>query len=184
MCRTVLMRHPLWLGLFVVGVVFFSSGCARFHRSGPRGDYALAPNVRPLEVPPDFVLPAAESSAMGGSSRSARKSESDGTSPQIPSQTVFTVRHDADTVFSRVGQVLGQTLGVTIVSQAQAIASYDVLYQQVRFIVRVDSMDNGESEVSVVDARGEPAQAPVAIGLLARIKAAIAQMPEPLPDKT
>ena len=52
------MRHssslvrPLALVLLVVSV----AGCSWF-KKGAKGDYALAPEARPLEVPPDLNLP-------------------------------------------------------------------------------------------------------------------------------
>ena len=49
--------------LVLLGVVtaVATSGC--FFKRGARGDYALAPEARPLEVPPDLNLPNTAGSA-------------------------------------------------------------------------------------------------------------------------
>jgi uncharacterized lipoprotein len=43
---------PVVLAISIVGL----SGCKWFHK-GPKGDYALSEQERPLEVPPDLNLP-------------------------------------------------------------------------------------------------------------------------------
>ena len=54
------MRHSrsavraLSLALLAIATTVTATGC---FKRGARGDYALAPEMRPLEVPPDLTLP-------------------------------------------------------------------------------------------------------------------------------
>ena len=150
--------RPLALVLLVVSV----AGCSWF-KKGARGDYALAPEARPLEVPPDLTLPNT-SGAM------QVPAASQGASTAAPTAGGFNVAGSRDDAFARVGEALAGIEGVTIASRAQLLGSYDVSYEGASFLVRVSAVEAG-SYVSAVDPRGLPATSPAATKLLAALKA-------------
>lgn len=160
------MRHssslvrPLALVLLVVSV----AGCSWF-KKGAKGDYALAPEARPLEVPPDLNLPNT-SGAMQVPNVAPAASGSSAAAPAGG----FTVDGSRDEAFTRVGEALSGIEGVAIASRAQLLGTYDVSYEGASFLVRVSAVDAG-AYVSAVDPRGLPATGAAPTKLLAALKA-------------
>jgi uncharacterized lipoprotein len=151
--------RPLALVLLVVSV----AGCSWF-KKGAKGDYALAPETRPLEVPPDLNLPNT-SGAM------QIPVASQATAAAAPAAAGgFTVAGTRDEAFTRVGEALAGVEGVTIASRAQLLGTYDVSYEGASFLVRVSGVEAG-AYVTAVDPRGLPATSPAATKLLAALKA-------------
>ncbi|KAF1726621.1 MULTISPECIES: hypothetical protein [Pseudoxanthomonas] len=150
--------RPLALVLLVVSV----AGCSWF-KKGAKGDYALAPEARPLEVPPDLNLPntsgAMQVPAAGQVGPAA-----------APAAGGFNVAGSRDEAFTRVGEALAGVEGVTVASRAQLLGTYDVSYEGASFLVRVSAVEAG-AYVSAVDPRGLPATSPAAVKLLAALKA-------------
>ena len=161
------MRHssslvrPLALVLLVVSV----AGCSWF-KKGAKGDYALAPEARPLEVPPDLNLPNTSGAMQvpkvgpAASTAGAATNAAGG----------FTVGGSRDEAFTRVGEALAGIEGVAIASRAQLLGTYDVSYEGASFLVRVSAVDAG-AYVSAVDPRGLPATGAAPTKLLAALKA-------------
>ncbi|NCT69994.1 hypothetical protein [Pseudoxanthomonas japonensis] len=152
------LARPLALVLLVVSV----AGCSWF-KKGAKGDYALAPEARPLEVPPDLNLPntsgAMQVPAAGQVGPAA-----------APAAGGFNVAGSRDEAFTRVGEALAGVEGVTVASRAQLLGTYDVSYEGASFLVRVSAVEAG-AYVSAVDPRGLPATSPAAVKLLAALKA-------------
>ena len=108
------MRHSntaartLSLALLALATTVAVTGCHR----GARGDYALAPEMRPLEVPPDLTLPntagASQVPALASAARPAQPAAAQ------PAQGGFTVSGSRDEVFGKVGDALATVDGVTI----------------------------------------------------------------------
>ncbi|KAF1704843.1 hypothetical protein [Pseudoxanthomonas suwonensis] len=165
--RVVRISSALLLGFTVVAAL---GGCKAF-RKGPRGDYALSQEQRPLEVPPDLTLPDT-SGAM------AVPSVSGGRAPlaaaPADSQSGFTVPGQRDQVFERVGTELEAIEGLTIASRAQLLGTYDVAYRDESFLVRVAAVQGGVY-VSAVDPRGVAATGPAAVQVIASLQAALAR---------
>lgn len=169
------MRHSrsavraLSLALLAIATTVAATGC--FHR-GARGDYALAPEMRPLEVPPDLNLPstagATQVPALASATRPTQAAAAQ------PAQGGFTVAGSRDEVFGKVGDALATVEGLTIASRAQLLGSYDVAYEGSNFLVRVVGVEAG-AYVSAVDPRGLPATDPAAVKLLETLKAKLAQ---------
>ncbi len=159
--------------LVLLGVVtaVATSGC--FFKRGARGDYALAPEARPLEVPPDLNLPNTAGSAPIPALASAAKPAPASAATVASSQSGFTVRGGRDEVFGKVGDALAGVEGLTIASRAQLLGSYDVAYEGSNFLVRVVAVDAG-AYVSAVDPRGMPATDAAATKLIAALKATLA----------
>jgi len=147
--------------LLVLGVVtaVATSGC--FFKRGARGDYALAPEARPLEVPPDLNLPNTSGATAIPALASATK--------PAAAANGFTVSGSRDEVFGKVGDALAGVEGLTIASRAQLLGSYDVAYEGSNFLVRVVATDAG-AYVSAVDPRGLPATDAAATKLVAALK--------------
>jgi uncharacterized lipoprotein len=162
------MRHSqtavraLSLALLAVATTVTATGCHR----GARGDYALAPEMRPLEVPPDLNLP----NTAGASQVPALASATRPAAQAAPAQGGFTVSGSRDEVFGKVGTALEAIDGVTIASRAQLLGSYDVAYEGSNFLVRVVAVDAG-AYVSAVDPRGIPATDAAAVKLVDALKA-------------
>ena len=159
--------------LVLLGVVtaVATSGC--FFKRGARGDYALAPEARPLEVPPDLNLPSTAGSAPIPALASAAKPAAASVATVASSQSGFTVSGSRDEVFGKVGEALAGVDGLTIASRAQLLGSYDVAYEGSNFLVRVVAVDAG-AYVSAVDPRGMPATDAAATKLIAALKAKLA----------
>ena len=150
--------RPLALVLLVVSV----AGCSWF-KKGAKGDYALAPEARPLEVPPDLTLPNTS-----GAMQVPTASQVGPTA--APAAGGFNVTGSRDEAFTRVGEALAGVEGVAVASRAQLLGTYDVSYEGASFLVRVSAVEAG-AYVSAVDPRGLPATSPAAVKLLAALKA-------------
>ncbi|WP_372014877.1 hypothetical protein [Pseudoxanthomonas sp. 10H] len=159
--------------LLAFTVVAALGGCSWF-RKGAKGDYALAPEQRPLEVPPDLNLPDTSGAmALPPAGGAARPAATPGTAPAA-SPSGFTVPGGRDQVFAQVGTALGGIEGVTIASSAQLLGTYDVSYQGVDFLVRVVAVEGG-SYVSAVDPRGLPATGEAPLKVVAALQAALSR---------
>ena len=166
------MRHSvspirvLSLALLATATVAAASGCSWFHK-GARGDYALAPEARPLEVPPDLNLP--DTSGAMKVPTLASTAQQNTLVPSASANSGFTVLGERDEVFARVGAALADIPGLTIASKAQMLGSYDVTYEGSSFLVRVVKTDAG-SYVSAVDPRGMPATTAAPLAVITALK--------------
>ncbi|MBF6024338.1 hypothetical protein [Lysobacter niastensis] len=130
----------------VLLIAGMASGCSWFHKTNDL--YAQAPEMRPLEVPPDLDQP---------SLASAVNIPQSAASPGAQAGAVgFTTTGTRDEVFARVGEALAAVDGLTIASSAEAMGVYDVNYEGSNFLVRVVGGAEG-AYVSAVDPRGTPA---------------------------
>ncbi|MGV8943813.1 hypothetical protein [Thermomonas sp.] len=146
------------------------SGCSIFGKKSEL--YTQSGETRPLEVPPDLDRPSTERAmALPATSVSASGMNKAGGSTAAP--LGFNASGERDVVFARVGDVLAATGGVTIVSKAQILGTYDVNYMGANFLVRVTKV--GESAyISAVDPRGLPPTGDAPTKLIAALKSAIA----------
>lgn len=169
--------RPLVLALLAVSVIGVS-GCSWFSK-GAKGDYALSPEARPLEVPPDLNVPnTAGAMHLPQAGNQAPAPAAPAAAPAAPSaaaaaaSTSFVVQGERDAVFTKVGTVLEATDGLTIASRAPLLGVYDINYRNSDFLVRVVTVDNGV-HVSAVDPRGLPASGAAAAELVASLKSAL-----------
>lgn len=156
--------RPLALVLLAVSVAGMS-GCKWFSKGDAKGDYALAPEARPLEVPPDLNLP---STAGAMQIPQAASAASGAGAPAAAGG--FAIAGSRDDAFARVGEALAAIDGVTIASRAQLLGTFDVGYEGSNFLVRVAATESG-AYVSAVDPRGLPATGEAPTRLLAALKA-------------
>ncbi len=175
------MRHSastfrvLSLAILALGVTVATTGC---FKRGAKGDYALAPEMRPLEVPPDLTAPAgavtAGAAAGTESVLASQVARRPAAAAPAANASGFTIPGTRDEVFARVGTALEGVQGVTIATRAQVLGSYDVAYEGSNFLVRVVGVEAG-AYVSAVDPRGVAATDAAATRLVATLKTALAQ---------
>jgi uncharacterized lipoprotein len=158
--------RPLALALLAVAVLGVS-GCKWFRKGNP--DYAMSPETRPLEVPPDLNLPNT-AGAMKLPPSADQASTAQGPSGAVASASGFNVAGARDEVFTKLGDALAGVAGVTIASRAQLLGTYDVSYEGSNFLVRVVGVEAG-AYVSAVDPRGLPATGAAPTKLIAALKA-------------
>ena len=158
--------------LSAIVLVAAVSGCSMFGKKDEL--YTQSTESRPLEVPPDLDRPSADRAmslpATGGAvSASAMNNAGGGSAAPIG----FNASGDRDAIFAKVGEVLGATAGVSVVSRAQILGTYDLDYMDAKFLVRVTKVGDG-AYVSAVDPRGLPPTGEAPVKLVAALKAAIA----------
>jgi uncharacterized lipoprotein len=156
----------------LVAALVATAGCSWFRKDNKL--YAQSPETRPLEVPPDLDRPDT-SGAMKVPEAGGSVTRSTMPAPQAgpdASNTGFNVATDRDQVFEQVGTLLAGTAGVTVVSKAQLLGTYDVDYEGAKFLVRVTKTDAG-TYVSAVDPRGLPASDEAPVKLIAALKAGL-----------
>ena len=166
MRQSVSTVRVLSYALLAVAVAAGTTGC---FKRGVKGDYALAPEMRPLEVPPDLNLPNATSDNKVPTLASATRPAAPVAAAPAAANTGFTIAGGKDEAFAKVGTALEGVEGVTIASRAQLLGSFDVTYQGASFLVRVAETSSGVY-VSAVDPRGLPANGPEATRLMAELK--------------
>lgn len=172
MRQSVSTVRVLSYALLAVAVAAGTTGC---FKRGVKGDYALAPEMRPLEVPPDLNLPATTGDNTVPPLASATKPAAPAaTAAPAAGNTGFTLAGSKDEAFAKVGTALEGVEGVTIASRAQLLGSYDVAYEGSNFLIRVVAVDAG-AYISAVDPRGLPATAEAPVKLIAALKAKLAQ---------
>lgn len=156
--------RPIALVAFAAVAVAGLSGCSWF-KKGAKGDYALAPEMRPLEVPPDLTQPA----TAGAMQVPAASTASAVAAASAPTGAGFDVAGGRDDTYAKVGDALATIPGVTVASKAQLLGVYDLSYEGVNFLVRVSAKGQG-STVSAVDPRGVPATGDAPVKLIAALK--------------
>ena len=159
-----------WMTMAALATVMLGgvTGCKWF-KKGDKGDYALAPEMRPLEVPPDLTRPNTGAAAELPNTASALTTAAPATAP---SNTGFRVDAPREEVFAKLEPLLKSTEGLTISSSAPLLSVYDVNYAGSNFLVRVMAVEGGSS-VSAVDPRGVAAAGEAPVKLIAILKAAL-----------
>lgn len=163
MTRRTAIRLPVAATLAVALVA--TAGCSWFRKTNDL--YAQSPETRPLEVPPDMTPPDTSKAMQlpGSVTRSSM-------TPPAASNTGFTVAVPREQAFERVATALAATQGVTVVSRAQILGTFDVDYESSQFLVRVSQAGEG-SYISAVDPRGQAATGPAPQKLIAALRTAL-----------
>jgi uncharacterized lipoprotein len=171
MRQSVSTVRVLSYALLAIAVAAGTTGC---FKRGAKGDYALAPEMRPLEVPPDLNVPAGAGGNQVPALSSATKPAAPPAAAPAAGNSGFTIPGSKEEAFGKVGTALEGVEGLTIASRAQLLGSYDVAYEGSNFLVRVVAVDAG-AYISAVDPRGLPATAEAPVKLIAALKAKLAQ---------
>jgi len=175
------IRNAVLVGSTVL-LLMAGSGCAQ---RGPRGDYALPIEQRPLEVPPELNLAVNNDGRQGPALASVVQATQTGATQANPivaptapvtsatnmaaAASGFTVSGSREQVYEALGQILTALDGVTIASRSQMLTSFDVSFADSRFLLRVTTTETG-TRVSAVDARGLPVTETGAVQLLEILK--------------
>ena len=165
------------IAVAILAALVATAGCSWFRKDDAL--YAAPPQDRPLEVPPDLDRPDT-SSAMpvpaSGTSSVTRSSMAPAaaSAPATQSGNGFTVSAPRDEVFGRIEPVLAGIEGVSVVSKAQLLGTYDIDAGDSKFLVRVSQADSG-TYVSAVDPRGIPATGEDAVRVIEALRAALSE---------
>lgn len=170
MRQSVSALRVLSFAILATATLVGTTGC---FKRGAKGDYALAPEMRPLEVPPDLNVPGSSAAAQVPALASQARPAAPAAAASQANAASFTVPGSKDEVFGKVGTALEGVAGVKIASKAQLLGSYDVAYEGSDFLVRVVGVEAG-AYVSAVDPRGLPATGAAPTKLLAELKAKLA----------
>lgn len=154
----------------VVGTLVATSGCGWFRRSNEL--YAMAPEDRPLEVPPEMV-PVDGLGEDGGVGTVTASGTVAAAQQSRQAVTGFVVQAERSDVFAAVDATLSRMEGVEITSRAELLGAFDLQYQGNNFLVRVTEAADGV-QVSAVDPRGAPATGPAVEALMATLEAEVA----------
>lgn len=172
MRQSVSAIRVLSFAILATATLVGTTGC---FKRGAKGDYALAPEMRPLEVPPDLNVPGGSAAAQvpALASQAARPAPAAASTQAAANAAGFTVTGSKDEVFAKVGTALEAVDGVKVASKAQLLGSYDVAFEGSDFLVRVVGVEAG-AYVSAVDPRGLPATGAAPVKLLGELKAKLA----------
>lgn len=153
-----------------LGTLVATSGCGWFSRSNEL--YAMAPEDRPLEVPPEMaaVEGLGEDGGVGTVTASGTVAAAQQSRQAV---TGFTVEGERSEVFAAVDATLSAMEGVEITSRAELLGAFDLQYQGSNFLVRVTEAAEGV-QVSAVDPRGAPATGPAVEALMTAVEAGVA----------
>lgn len=174
MRQSLSVLRVLSFAIVATATLIGTTGC---FKRGARGDYAMAPEVRPLEVPPDLNAPGNNPGAQVPvlASQAAKPAPAPAQAPAAAANNAgFTIPGSKEEVFGKVGTVLESVDGVKIASKAQLLGSFDVNYEGSDFLVRVVAVEAG-AYISTVDPRGLPATGAAPTKLLGELKAKLAQ---------
>ncbi|GGK08466.1 hypothetical protein [Luteimonas terricola] len=163
------------IAVALVTALVATAGCSWFRKDNAL--YAPAPQDRPLEVPPDLDRPDTSSAMVVPESGTTSVTRSTMDAPTAAPQGAgsgFNVAAPRDEVFQRVEPLLAGIEGVTVVSKAQLLGTYDVDAGDSRFLVRVSQSGEG-TYVSAVDPRGLPATGEEAVRVIEALRAGLAQ---------
>lgn len=170
--KRMLSKHLL-VGAAVVAMLSTTSGCSwvkrKFTTEAPYKESQLS---RPLEAPPGLDLPRdASGLAIPAASLTAGAAASSPPGAAVAgSVDAFVLADSLDSTFKRVGLALERIDGVTVISKAVALNSYEVGYGGTTMLVRAESV-GGQSRVSAVGADGKPLSGGSAGALLGLLKA-------------
>ncbi len=174
MRQSLSVLRVLSFAIVATATLIGTTGC---FKRGARGDYALAPEARPLEVPPDLNAPGNNPGAQVPvlASQAAKPAPAPAQAPAAAANNAgFTIPGSKEEVFGKVGTALESVNGVKIASKAQLLGSFDVNYEGSDFLVRVVAVEAG-AYISTVDPRGLPATGAAPTKLLGELKAKLAQ---------
>lgn len=168
-----MISKRLLVGAAVVVMLSTTSGCSwiksKFTSDAPYKESQLS---RPLEAPPGLDLPRDSSGLVipAANASTGAAAASPPVAAVAGSIDAFVLDDSKDSAFKRVGIALERIEGVTVISKADALSSYEVGYGGATMLVRTEAMGD-KSRVSALGADGKPLAGGSAGALLGLLKA-------------
>lgn len=128
------LKRPLLLGLIATSAAVALSGCSFFR--GKDAPYLESRESRPLEVPPDLVLPASSAALVIPAAAAGAPTPGEAPPSAVGPATAFEISDTAENAFHRVGLALARIEGATATPVA-ALSSYEVGFRGETFLVRL-----------------------------------------------
>jgi len=160
--------RPVLTGLVLALAASTLGGCAWFRAEPP---HLAATESRPLEVPPDLVLPSSVA-ALQVPPVPAGGVAMPGDGPPTVMATAggaFVLADSAESAFARVGLALGRVDGVDTSTPVPALNAYEVRYGGETLLVRLRPED-GQVRIDAIGGDGRVLDTAVARGLLGALR--------------
>lgn len=161
----ILPLRPLFGAIALSVAVAGLSGCSMF-RSAPI--YLESEESRPLEVPPDLVLPASSAALRIPPAAAGAPAPGEAPPASFGAGTAFELSDTSENAFRRVGLALKRIDGVTATQGVAALNSHEVTFKGESFLIRLSA----QSDVVRVDAIS-PAGAALTGGAAGELLAAL-----------
>ncbi len=161
------LKRPLILGAVATVALVALSGCSFFR--GKEAPYRESRESRPLEVPPDLVLPSSSAALQIPPATAGAATPGEAPPAAFGAASSFEVNDTAENAFRRVGLALARIDGATSTPVA-ALNSYEVAFRGESFLVRLGA--RGESvRVDAITPEGTPVTGGAAGELLGLLQA-------------
>ena len=172
------------LGLLLILMIALTAGCGWFGGNKRKvAAYELAPEARPLELPPDLDMPMANpemvipvvppgpvgtgpAPPIRGVGTPAAAAAAGVT---IAGVTDFTLEDSKANAFRRIGLALGRVEGVHTASSSELLGTFEVQYLGQDFLIRIEEAEVGV-RVDAVTTDGREISTGPASQLLAQLK--------------
>ena len=164
--RSNLLQRPVLGGLVLVLAASALSGCSWFRREP---DYLSSTESRPLEVPPDLVLPSSTGALQVPPAAVATAAPSEAPPAVLGAGDGFTIDDSVESAFRRVGIALERIEGVSDRKAVSALNAYEVAFGGETFLVRLAPQD-GQVKVDAISADGRPLASAAARQLLGTLR--------------
>ncbi len=166
MFRSPVLR-PALAGALLLSCAVALPGCAWFR--GKEAPYLEARESRPLEVPPDLVLPSSSAALQvppapaGGGAPGAAPPALRGPG------SAFTLDDSQESAFRRVGLSLARIEGVASSQPVAALNAHEVSFRGQTFLVRV-SAQGEQARIDAISTEGAPLSSGPAAELLGLLR--------------
>jgi len=130
------LKRPLALGLIATAAAVALSGCSFFR--GKDAPYLESRESRPLEVPPDLVLPSSSAALQIPAAPAGTATPGEAPPAAFGVASSFEINDTAESAFRRVGLALGRIDGA-VATPVAALNSYEVAFRGESFLVRLSA---------------------------------------------
>lgn len=161
------LKRPLILGLLAMSVAVALSGCSFFR--GKDAPYLESRESRPLEVPPDLILPSSSAALQIPAAAGGAPTPGEEPPVAVGASAGFDISDTAENAFRRVGLALGRIDGATSTPVA-ALNSYEVAFRGESFLVRLGARGDAV-RVDAISPEGTPVSGGAAGALLGLLQA-------------
>ncbi|GAB3735477.1 hypothetical protein GCM10028794_15000 [Silanimonas algicola] len=160
------LKRPLVLAVLATTAAVTLSGCSFFR--GKEAPYRESRESRPLEVPPDLVLPSSSAALQIPPAASAAAAPGEAPPAAFGAAAAFEIGDTLENAFRRVGLALARIDDVKATPVA-ALNSYEVAFSGESFLVRLAA--RGESvRVDAISPEGMPVTDGAAAQLLGALQ--------------